>query len=331
MKRYSESEYYYSSAKIAAKSARLIKEREMSELCDSPDLASAADRVRGFGIPVLLTDDKPDVELTLTSFAADSYKELRSFLPDPEAVSIFTARFDCHNLKTGIKCVYMGVDPEPYYLNCGSVGSKALKAFAEEHDYSAFPVKLAEAASRLDKKLYESGNIRELESGLDSACYSYMSALAKELSYKPLSELLKLKIDLTNILTVFRLLALKNSDTVSMLLQDSLLAGGSTEEKCFIDNGKPCFPDALVGKALSHEAAVRIKEASKNGLGELSCEIDRIFIEATKEKCGGPLLGILPVAEYIIMLEYQIKNLRIVLSGISAGASPEKLRGELRY
>ncbi|MCQ2427764.1 MAG: V-type ATPase subunit [Clostridia bacterium] len=331
MRKYSESDYYYSAARIAAKSAKLLGYKEMSELCDSKDLSSALDRIREAGISVVSEGDRPDIDLTLTAFAAESYAELSSFLPDPEAVKIFTARYDCHNLKTAVKCRYMGIDPSPYYIECGSVAVSELSAAAESHCYDVFPDTLKKAAENADKALYENGSIRALEASLDAACFEYMSYVCEGLKYRKVKALLGLKVDLTNILTAYRLRALKNSDTAKALLSENLLSGGTVPLACFSCDGLPSVDTQKVSEYLPVGAMKRIEDSAKDGPGHLSVVCDRVFIDEVKNVCGMEQLGILPVARYIISLEYEIKNLRIVLSGISAGTSPEKIREELRY
>ena len=327
MNRYSENEYFYSSARIASMSCRLIGTKELLSLSESASLRQAFDRLSEFGIEPVFRSGMPDVEGTLTAHAEKTYSALSEFLPDPQPLAIVRARYDCHNLKTAIKCAFLGTDPAPYLIDCGTVPAADAVAAAKSHDYSGYPDILKRAAADADRELTRSGLVRKLESALDSACFAYMSALADSFAAEPVSELLSLKIDLTNLVIMSRVGRLASPP--ESLLEDSLIRGGRIPFEAFEGARLPTDAfEKLYGETVGEILKASVFDGSSPS--DISAASDRAFTAETKRLCGSEQLGLLPVIGYIISFEYLIKNLRIILSGVENGLSSEKIREELR-
>ncbi|MCR4682244.1 MAG: V-type ATPase subunit [Clostridiales bacterium] len=327
MNRYSENEYYYSSARIAAMSCRLIGTKELLSLSESVSLRQAFDRLSEFGIEPVFRVGMPDVEGTLRAHAEKTYSALSEFLPDPQPLAIVRARYDSHNLKAAIKCAFLGTDPAPYLIDCGTVPAADAVEAAKNRDFSGYPDILGKAAGEAAGELTRSGLVRKLESTLDSACFAYMSALAESFAAEPVSELLSLKIDLTNLVIMSRVGRLASPP--ESLLEDSLIRGGRIPFEAFEGARLPTDAfDTHYGETVGDILKASVFDGSSPS--DISAASDRAFTAETKRLCGSEQLGLLPVIGYIISFEYLIKNLRILLSGLENGLSSEKIREELR-
>ena len=327
MNRYSENEYYFAAAKIASMSRRLMTAGDLFSLAESGSTAAAFDRLTEFGITTVSDGNRPDAEATLVSFASGAYRELSSFLPDRQLLSVITAKHDVHNIKTAVKCLYTGADPSLYLTDCGLVPAEAAISAAESRDFSAYPALIASAASSAVSELYASGLIRRFETFMDAACFEYMTKEAEALGSDAVSYLLALRIDLINLVTAKRISRLSNPP--EGILDESLIAGGRIK-KTFFENAGNSLPFGEFGDIYGREPAASASTASDISAPELAKAADRIFLGSTLSLCGREQLGILPVICYLVRLEYQIKNLRIILFGLSEGRPSEKIREELR-
>ncbi len=330
MSKYSEYEYMYSASKVSSLSGTIADDNRLLGLCDSKNVSELYDRLGELGIHPVLESGKIDDELTLNSFLSNRYTELERFLPDEEPVKIMRLRYDCHNLKTAIKCKFLGLAPENYYIDCGNISCKNITDYCDKHDFSSIPGQLGKVASSAEKELESTGNARELDIALDGACFSDMKSAADSFGFQPASELLALKIDLTNLLSAFRIWEMTNKDTASVFSERAYVHGGNipiTElQKSDSYEGISSLVSDTIGSEFDKELNIRLND----GLESASMYMDGYFINRSRSLSSKSLLGAFPVLGYIISLESEVKNLRIILSGVRSGADADTIRERLR-
>ena len=335
MPNYKESEYYYSSAKIAAMSGKLIPSQVLLSLCDSASYGAALDRLREYGVEPVNYNGKPDTELTLASYSASMFSTLAGFLPDGEIVGALRAEYDCHNIKTAVKCRYLKTDPEPYFIAAGSVPPEAAVRAADTGDFSAvYPETIASAAGAAAKKLDSDGDLRSFESAVDRSCFDRLSELAGSFGYPTLADIISLKSDLLNLVTASRIRRVKNPDTAKLLASDAFVPGGRIPREKFYPEGEssPALPLSALEPLLSEEELRQITNAASNERPDvLSAACDRVLLSYIRRACGREQLGIKPVILFIATFVYAVKDLRIILSGLESGKPGAGIKEELIF
>ncbi len=330
MSRYSEAEYMYASAKLASLSGRLASPGRLQALCDARSTAELYDRLAELGVSAVCEGGSPDAEKTLMSYLSARYAELDGFIPDPEPLRIMRLRYDCHNLKTAVRCRYLGLSPDPFFIDCGNIPAAKVKDAAEAHDYSEIPGRLGEAARTADARLSESGNSRDTDVALDRACFEDMREAAGAFGFEPASRLLSLKIDHTNILTRLRIFEMTNPDAARLCEEDSFLDGGSIPVPALAAcaSGEELF--AAVGRVLGPEFGSALAAQAASGNEAVSAFLDRCFLSEASACAGSSQLGAGPLLRYAVSLESSVRNMRIIISGVGAGTDPDTLRERLR-
>ena len=331
-KKYNEDAYRFAAAKICCRSAKLMTPAVFSSLCELESSRALRERLPECGILAGSATEDDTLETLLTAFLRESYAELATFLPDTELCALMQARFDCHNLKTAVKCRKAGLAPDPYYIDCGSVPSEKVGEAVFSGEYSAFPATLAAAAGTAWQAIAENASARTVDTLLDNACFAYMTEQADALGCRPVRRLLALKADLTNVITLFRIRNLRNTELARQLAADSFVAGGTiSPEKLQAAEDNRAAAALLTGTVTDARLGLFLKAISADAsVDDLAALADSIFYSEVLDIAKTSLLGIYPVLEYIIRLEYQVKNIRILSAGLDAGKSPDQLREELR-
>ncbi|MCQ2354008.1 MAG: V-type ATPase subunit [Clostridia bacterium] len=356
-KNYSENEYSFASAKLAAMSASLLTDEEMLSLADEKTAGDVIIRLRekiGRGISGKAGKTPEDEnenseegkkkaasvsdegEELLVEMLAAAYDRLAEFCPDTELLSLVRLRYDCHNVKTAIKCQYFGIDPKPFMIDCGTVPAQKIIKAAESEGDSAFdvlPENMSKAAKKAKAELDSAGAARSVDTLIDAACFADMGHFAGIVGFRPAEELIKAKIDLTNIISVLRIGRIRNKDNASALLADSISDGGNVPADVIRSASGDREKIADAAKKAGFENIVSdILGMSENasGLEDVARAADIAFLELTKKITYMRLLGAYPLIHYVISLEYEIKNLRIIISGKEAGNDPNTVRERLR-
>lgn len=336
---YSEYEYMYASAKTAVLSRALAGSDKTEALLDAGSAVETLARLAEFGITRSQTpgdapeqNDGADFERLLTGFLAERYNELFSYCPDTGLVSLCRYRYDCHNVKTAIKCRFLGHDAAPFMIDCGTVAPERLISAAELHDFSLLPENMAAAAKTADAELDATQSARAVDSAIDRACYADMLDAARKVGFAPVTELVRLKIDLTNIMTALRTGRIRNPEAARALLDGSLIPGGNIDTGLFGDAGKPEKVADIAGNAgfTALSAAITAAPRTAAGLEEISLRCDECFVKRTRELTAFRMLGAYPLVAYVVALEYEVKNLRIIISGKESGADAQTIRERLR-
>ena len=165
---------------------------------------------------------------------------------------------------------------------------------------------------------------------LDRACYAAMLGDAQKSGSAFVSEWVRIRIDLTNLLTCIRLLRMKSGEAGKMMLRDALIDGGTLDtavfRKCY-DEGE----DAVWGALTYSDYAEFVKSAGGSAapLTAIECAADNFWMESVRRAKMIPY-GIEPMVAYLAAAEYEVRNLRIVLAGAEAGLSPKTVGERIR-
>lgn len=329
--KYREEDYRYAAAKVAAMSCELIPDQRMTDLVRARDAADVMSRIAEYGF------DSHDAgyEASLTAYLAARYELLLSFCPSTPLARLCRMRYDCNNLKSAIKCRVGGRDAAPLMIRCGIIPADDIIAAAEKNDFSVFSdvlPNMARAAAMASDAIEKSGNSRTVDSLIDRACFADMRAAARETGIREVMMLLERKTDETNLLTAARVLRLRDAGMRRAVFDDSVISGGKIDMAKLRDaDSMGALADLAAGAGYS-DAAAALRGAGSDAasLEHVAHAFDNDFLAAVGSVTDMRLLGAYPVIGYIVSLEYEIKNLRIILSGIAAGDDRARIEERLR-
>ncbi len=330
--RYREEDYRYAAAKVSAMSLELIPDARMHELADARDTADVMARIAEYGFDASAGDD---TESVLTSYLAERYETLLSFCPSTPLARLCRLKYDCNNIKSALKCRAGGRDAAPLMIRCGVVPADDVIAAVEKNDFSGLSALLpnmAKGAEAAADALGKSGSSRTVDSLLDRACFADMRAAAKATGIREVVSLLERKTDYTNLLTALRTQRLRDGELRRAVFDDSVIWGGRIGMSELRDAADAKAVAKLAEDAGYTAAARAISAAGKDAeaLERVSLALDNDLRSTVDGITGMKLLGAYPVMAYIAALEYEIKNLRVILSGIAAGDDRSLISERLR-
>lgn len=332
--RYREEDYRYAAAKIASISLGLIPPQKLSELTALESTEAVMERISEYGFDSVLAANH-GFEAALTAYTAESYDKLLSFCPCTPLARLCRLKYDCNNLKSAIKCTAVGRDAASMMIECGNIPSKTVLEAVDKNNFSAIAELLpnmAKGAAMATDALHKNAGSRQVDSLLDRACFADMREAAAATGLREAVSLMKRRIDGVNIMTALRVLRLRDKDMRRALFDDSVLSGGAISMRALRDATDAKAIAALADASGYSEiaAAVNNVDMSAASLEALSLTLDDAFTDAVRSVTGKQLLGIYPILGYILSLENEIKNLRIILSGIEAGDAKPRIEERLR-
>ena len=325
---YSETEYAFVSAKVRSLESGLVSRAQLERMLasESSDEAFAVLRENGFSQKGRVT--AASCEDTLLAALKAGLDAVKSGLPHPGVMKVFEYPYDCNNIKAAIKCGFRGIDPTPMLFDTGSVSASTVVEACEKRDFSALPENMAKAAAEAIYAFKKTGNPQSIDFILDRACFLDIAACAKEYRIPYITKYCTASADLTDFMICLRVLRMRCGAYGDTLVPAALVDGGSIgrEEfrKAFRAGEEELF--ALIGKKYPY-----ITENCRPGCDleiiERTCDNCRLrFSEAGKHVT----MGIEVPVSYILALENEIKNVRIILAGKDAALPEDRIRERLR-
>ncbi len=325
------SEYSYCSAKFRALENRLLNSEKMRVLLECPTYAELIGKLTEYGVELLHDESgEVDIEGSLQKMFEDACLEVDTQTPIPEMYRFLRYPYDCNNLKACIKCNIKSISPDSMLYGCGAFSADEAK-LASDGEFSEYPENMAAAIAEAQQAYAKTKNPQNIDLILDKACYADMLAAAEASKNEFLISLVRTKIDLTNIITCVRLLRMNMKDSGKALLEGAFLEGGTYDLKFFLDaydsgEGKLCESLAYsdYGKFISCICE------NPDRLSNVERFSDNMYMDVVK---GTKLISFGPEipAAYLVAVEYQVKNLRIIIDGKVTGKESEAIRERLRY
>ncbi len=263
---------------------------------------------------------------------------VREILPGNRLKKFFLYSYDLFNLKVLFKnklLVKRGAKREwDILVDMGTVPLDRMIAIVENEQYVYLPFYrregvyiLLDLLSNLEKAEIDT---RFIDITLDKLYFHFMLEEARELNEPFLVEYLKTLIDLTNIMTFFRV---RLADHPRSFLAEVLIPNGMVDRDKLIESYQDSL-DVLVknvayspyGKLV--ENMVSVYEENKD-LALLEKLADNYLVDYAK-KCKFVMFGIQPIVGFMIAKEMEVKNLRMVITGKHAGVPESTLKERLR-
>ena len=323
--------YVFESARIRALENRLIGGAALERLMEAGSLSRCLESLEELGVEMIREDESGEVdrERTLERRLQEAYREVLSLTDRADFLRLWLYPYDCNNVKAIIKCRYRGVSAEGALFDFGSIPHALLQEIADHGAYEKLPSPFDAAAAEAAKALAATANPQTVDLILDRACYGGMLELARGCGVEFALELVMQRIDLTNLMICLRRLRGADRYVREILPREMFLEGGKLSYEYLNDlclGGEAYFWRRL-------EFSVYDKFAYRGGasvsLGRAEQVAEDLFMEQVRRARSIPY-GAEPLLGYLLGCEYEVKNLRILLSGYaiapSGGSVWERIR-----
>jgi len=316
--KYTPADYLYLSARLRAKEAALVGKEHLARY---RAMSSAAEITAALVSEGLFPADTPR-EVALATMLREGFDTVREDAPEPKLFAFLQYPYDCHNVKTVLKCHYLGRDPEGLWIDAGTVPVSELLQIPATVP-GTLPTHLRAGVEEARDAYERAHDPREIDFVLDAACFADMQESAAALPAA--ARLVSARAEMTNLRTCRRLLAMGAGEAGEVMLSHAFLPGGVTKKERLLDayrEGESGFA-ALIA---SSEFA-RVFESADPAAVDLA--MDNTYLEIAREGARAPFGAEIAVG-YLVGVEYAVKNLRILLVAKETGTDAEALGGRLR-
>ncbi|MBR3893550.1 MAG: V-type ATPase subunit [Clostridia bacterium] len=324
-------DYLYHSARIRALECALLG-RDRLEKILAADGEAVLTLLNEYGITPVTDAESGRLlrEETLLGELHGSYAEIASLASDETVLRLWRYPYDCNNVKAAIKGFIRRIDPRSMMFDFGTLETETVIAMAQSGDFSALPPAMAIAADEAVQAFAKTKNPQQIDLLLDRACYADMLAAAERSGVAFAVALVREKIDLINLLIVVRILRMKLGESGKALLSASLLTGGNlslAQLLSWFAAGESVMWDRLYYTSYGKlSEAVAASDRSLTAVERSADDFWMAHVKEAKYASFGPEVLI----AFLQAHEYQVRNLRIILAGKTAGLPAETIRERIR-
>ena len=317
--RYNPSDYLYASARIRALESHLVGRDKLNQLLEMSDANEIMNALAENGFP---TDADPMTAPDAVLKAA--FRVVAEAVPDKSILRFLQYPYDCHNLKTLIKCKEKGTDPAPLLVDLGSISTETLQTGNEKELFERLPTHLFAAREEAINAFRKTGDPREIDFILDRALYLDMAENARSVPFA--ATWVAAKADLCNLLICLRLMRTQGDELGRSTLCAAMLPGGLLPHEQLLQ----CFDDgeAQLFKLLSATPYAGIWQPEMD-FSALEKQLENHLMRLVKQARSVIFGAEVPLA-YLLAIEAQCKNIRILLAGKKARLAPDAIKERMR-
>ncbi|MBE6548422.1 MAG: hypothetical protein E7667_06070 [Ruminococcaceae bacterium] len=323
-------EYMYCSARIRAVETMLISSEKIRVMLDGATFSEAISKLEEYGADLIYFENgEVDTESTLQKMYNDACELVWNNVVHAENLNFLRYPYDCNNLKACIKCNIRNISPDSMLYDCGMFSPDEAK-LAVQGEFAGYPKNMSAAISQAIDAYAKTKNPQNIDIILDRACYADMLECAENSGCEFFVELVRTKIDLTNIIMCLRLIRMKMGRMGRALLDGAVLSGGTYDLNFFAEcyeDGEDRLCEALAFSKYS-KFILCICE-NPDTLSVIEKYSDDVYMETAKY-AKAVAFGPEVAAGYLIAVEYQIKNLRIILDAKRTGKTSAQTQERLR-
>lgn len=342
--------YVYGNAAVSAWEGRLLREQNLMELADAPNLASVLSLLENTeyrpylaGIPREDGVDVVQIERALRENANSHYVELLQMVPEErkEVIEKLIGRVDLLNLKILITSieerlpfekVVERLQPSPTTPRERLellARAESLEVLLEYLKGSEYYQVLSEVMSE-----YEKAGLQRILFALDKHYYStlWREVLSKKPQREVLREMVGYEIDTVNIKTIARMkMAGRPPEEIeelivrpSHMLTEAMLRSMITSED--LRSALEVISHVPYGRALLE---VLPKVESTGSLFELERTLEENHLKLCKWLSLAKFFSLAPIVSYFYCKEMEVRNLRTIVRLKADGVEPGEIKGML--
>ncbi len=328
-KKLRDEDFLYASAYIRSVENRGLSRAVVKRMLEAAD-AEEAETALFEGRATLPPDAKTDTaEAICDEYVNDSFRTAAEIVGDVHVFDFLRYQYDCNNIKTALKCEARGLDPSPLYFSCGSIPTDTVTRAVKTREYAELPGAFADAARDAADAYAKTGDPQSIDLPLDGASFEMTASGADKTGIKLFSDAVRVKIDLTNVVTAVRVIRMK-SQTQSELLRRALCGGGSIDVDGIItaaEEGEETLSAYVKGRV--PESFYSALTSADTMLSALERDADDAYLSFAAE-AKKTVFGAAVIFGFLVEREYNAKNARIIIAGKRAGVPYDKLADRIR-
>jgi len=239
--------------------------------------------------------------------------------PTSALVEFFTLKYTYHNLKVLLKHKATGLNLKHLLIPVGSYSLDMLEQLITTFSAEYCPKLMVDEIEATWAEYQDYQDVRVLEIGMDLAYFKHLKSLESAFEDERLKQLVRLTIDFYNAVTVQRAIRhQKPHSFMTQLLSDE----GTLTNAEWIELAEKGHLASWFSKVnpLEFDAELSIYEEKLRSGKLTNLELEYLadlvqfkLLEQGRFETSGPL----PLARYLLGKELEVKNLRLILTGLT--------------
>ncbi len=312
------SDLIFANSRAKVHEAALMNAEKFNRMLDS-DLADAVKVLSEAGYEDCTVENYDDAiraeEKKLSAFM----KELKL---DEPFLNCLMSHNDFHNAKALMKAKYMRLESySDMLLPEGRISLDTLKDGVMNDDYRFLPESLAEALRSVDEA-FATGNRspRLIDVTVDRAMFGYFFTVLKDEG----AEYYRLKVFFVNLVSFIRCKALNLS---YRFFEEQYIDGDGMKNRFL--SAYEAGVDALAEKVKGSGYSSYVAFALENEISVVETYADNKLLNLLKER-KNDMFSVYPVAGYYVAKQYELKMVRLILTGLKNKVDKSVIRQRLR-
>ena len=324
-------DYLFGSANIRTQENAIIGRERIERLLNVKTVDEAWTLLSDWGVQIVRNSEgKPMREETLLGILKGAYGRLVELVPDSLAIRLWLYPYDCNNLKAAQKAFIRGIDPTSMLFDFGTIPASNIVKMVEKGQYEGLPTAMCTSAQKAMDEYAKTKNPQVIDLIMDKACWRDMVMAAKATAEVFVIRLVETRIDLLNTMIALRILRMKSGEVGKVLFSEAFLEGGKLSLEGMLEclqNGE----DALMSLIRYSEYSAFAEKFAKSDKALSTAEkiADNYWMSLILENKFIPD-GLEVMIGFLAAHEYEVKNLRIVLSGKEVGIDTATIRERIR-
>lgn len=336
-------DYMFMASKLNYRLQTMIRYERLEQAAMTEDAETAARLVAEAGWPNMAGMDVSQIDTVLNNRRDSIFKDIEQVCPEEQVVQMMRMKYDYHNIKALVKGAGAGVPADEAYITAGRFTPENVKEDYLNNDYRDLTPLMAETIREAREMMARTKNPTAVDLYIDRMYFRELFELASELEPKVEPEtpmmapepgehyavdLIRKMIDRANLITCVRVVRLGRSQDYlkSVLIEDGNYPPDQLAAAAFGGDGLAgMFKDTYL-----YDAAQIGQDALKGGP-----------ITPFEKACAEAWLKYLAnlrmmyfdaraVIWYLTVVDANILNVRMLLTGLLSGISAEKLKERLR-
>lgn len=316
----SDTSYAYAVARIRSKELSLITAQNMNQLLASNSYQECLELLAGKG----WNTEFQSPEALLTAEREKTWALITELVEDLSVFNVFLIPNDYHNLKAAIKQISAEVVTPQIFIKQGTVPPERIIQAVQENDFSLLPEPMRPVAKEAYEIMLHTNDGQLSDIIIDKATLEAIDQAGKVSKNELIEKYAELMVASMNIKIAVRCQkmgkelffinrALAHCDSIDIRQLGAAAAQGIDEIYRYLE--RTAYADAI--------------EAIKKSTSTFERWCDNLIISYIRPQKYNPF-SIGPLVAYILAREYEIKSVRIILSGKLNNLADESVRERVR-
>ena len=317
--------YGFAIGSLRARENTLLKEKDFDSFILSESTEQLARQMSDKGIGK--SANTLDIPLMLKTETENLWEYITDIAPDTHTFAPFFYENDFHNLKAVLKATALGIDFKGLLITPASVDTDTLVRAVEEKRFDILPEFIGNAAKPAYEILNTTKDAQLTDGVLDAACISaHLNAVKKQKS-SVIADIIKTKVFYSSLKTALRAAkAEKTAEFLDITLTDNGIIPLKDLKKAALSGEKKVLELIEKVDKMQGERAAELYEESAWKMEKFADEL----VEKQAAICLKTTTGIEPIIGFMLLKVNDIKNLRIIYSGVKTGQNKEFIKERLR-